>query len=229
VRPRQLVLDLPARPALGREAFYITPSNALALAQIDAWPDWPEGRMAIAGPAGAGKTHLTHVWAARSGGCILEAAELPHLDPLSIPQDAALAVEDADGLDGHPVRDRAEEVLFHLCNRLRSGGGTLLVSGQEAPAHWRIGLADLASRLGVAGVARLEAPDDELLSAVLLKLFADRQVEVSPDLVAYLLPRMERSFAGAEALVAELDRAALSRKRQITPRLAAEVLRRGRG
>lgn len=223
---RQLVLDLPARPALGREAFYITPSNALALAQIDAWPDWPEGRMAVTGPTGAGKTHLTHVWAARAEARILRAVDLSGLDPSTVPPGAALAVEDADGLPGRPDQAHAEEVLFHLCNRLRAGGGTLLVSGREAPARWGLGLADLASRLGTAAVARLEAPDDELLSAVLNKLFADRQVEVSPDLVAYLLPRMERSFAGAEALVAELDRAALSRKRQITPRLAAEVFRR---
>jgi chromosomal replication initiation ATPase DnaA len=228
LRPRQLVLDLPARPALAREAFYITPSNALALAQIDAWPNWPEGRMAITGPVGAGKTHLAHVWAARSGGRILQAGDLARLDPLSVAPDAALAVEDADRLPEFRDRERGEEVLFHLCNRLKAGGGTLLVSGEDAPARWSLGLPDLASRLRTAGVARLEAPDDELLSAVLHKLFADRQVEVSPDLVSYLLPRMERSFAGAEALVTDLDRAALSRKRQITPRLAAEVLRLGR-
>lgn len=160
---------------------------------------------------------------------ILQARDLARTDPLDIPSDAALAVEDADTLPRAREGRGAEEVLFHLCNRLRTGGGTLLVTGRNAPARWGLRLPDLASRLGVAGVARLEPPDDELLSAVLLKLFADRQVEVSPDLVDYLLPRMERSFSGAKALVGELDRAALSRKRQITPRLAAEVLKRQNG
>ncbi len=224
-QPHQLVLDLPARPALGREAFYVSPSNVLALAQIDAWPGWPEGRMAVTGPAGAGKTHLTHVWAAQAEARILQARDLAALDPIDIPADCALAVEDADQICRDAQADRAEEALFHLCNRLASGGGTLLVSGREAPAHWNLALPDLASRLRVAGVARLDVPDDDLLSALLLKLFADRQVEVSPDLVPYLLPRIDRSFAGAEAMVRALDRAALSRKRQITPRLAAEVLR----
>ena len=227
VRARQLVLDLPARPALGRADFYVSPAHALALAQVDAWPGWPDGRIAVIGPEGAGKTHLVHVWAARTGARIIASADLTGLDVADVPAVAALAVEDADALPDLPDGRRGEEALFHLCNRLRAGGGSLMVTGREPPARWGLKLPDLASRLGTAGVARLEAPDDDLLSAVLVKLFADRQVDVSPEIIAYLLPRMERSFAGAERLVAALDRAALSQKRAITLRLAAEVLRQG--
>ena len=222
---RQLVLDLPARPALGRDAFFVTPANALALAQIDAWPDWPARRMAVVGPGGAGKTHLAHVWAARAGAVVMAAGALPGFDPGGVAGDAALVVEDVGRLDEFGPSDaaRAEEVLFHLCNRL-AAGGSLMVSGRAAPAFWPVRLPDLASRLQAAGVARLEAPDDALLAAVLVKLFADRQISVGPELIGYLLPRMDRSFAAAEALVADLDRAALARKRPITPRLAGEVL-----
>jgi chromosomal replication initiation ATPase DnaA len=217
--PRQLVLDLPARPALGRADFFVSPSNELALAQVDAWPGWPGGRLAVAGPPGAGKTHLAHVWAARSGAAIL--ADPAAIDLAALAPDAALAVEDVDRLAG----DRAAEVaLFHLCNHLAAGGGSLMVSGREPPARWPLALPDLASRLGVAAVARLEPPDDDLLAAVLVKLFADRQLAVEPGLVRYLVSRMERSFAAAERLVTELDRAGLAARRPITQRLAAEVL-----
>jgi chromosomal replication initiation ATPase DnaA len=217
--PRQLVLDLPARPALGRADFFVSPANELALAQVDAWPGWPGGRLAVAGPPGAGKTHLVHVWAARSGAAIL--AGPAAIDLAALAPDAALAVEDVDRLAG----DRAAEVaLFHLCNHLAAGGGSLMVSGREPPARWPLALPDLASRLGVAAVARLEPPDDDLLAAVLVKLFADRQLAVEPGLVRYLVSRMERSFAAAERLVADLDRAGLAARRPITPRLAAEVL-----
>src|SRR5690606_40519358 len=92
VAARQLVLDLPARPALGRDAFFVAPANALALAQIDAWPDWPARRMAVVGPGGAGKTHLAHVWAARAGAEVLPATALATLDPLSAAAGAALVV-----------------------------------------------------------------------------------------------------------------------------------------
>jgi chromosomal replication initiation ATPase DnaA len=220
----QLVLDLPARPALGRAAFFVAPANRLALAQVDSWPAWPGGRLAVTGPQGAGKTHLAHVWAQRSGARILPATALPGLDIGSVPEDAALAVEDVDRL-GRLRRRRAaaEEALFRLCNRL-AAGGSLMVSGRRAPARWSIRLPDLASRLRAAAVARLEPPDDALLAAVLVKLFADRQLEVGPGLIRYLLGRMDRSFAAAEALVAALDRAGLARHRPITARLAAEVL-----
>ena len=135
-----------------------------------------------------------------------------------MPADAALVVEDADRLrDLGRSRSLAEEALFHLCNHLAAGGGSLMATGRLAPARWQIALADLASRLRAAPVARLEAPDDALLAAVLVKLFADRQIAVAPDLIRYLLARMERSFAAAEALVAALDRAG-SRATDRSPR-----------
>jgi chromosomal replication initiation ATPase DnaA len=226
----QLVLDLPVRPALGRADFFVSPANRLALAQVESWPGWPSGRLAVTGPEGAGKTHLAHVWAARAGARIIAGADLPGLDLAGMPADAAMVVEDADRLrDLGRSRSLAEEALFHLCNHLAAGGGSLMATGRLAPARWRIALADLASRLRAAPVARLEAPDDALLAAVLVKLFADRQIAVAPDLIRYLLARMERSFAAAEALVAALDRAGLSRHRPITARLAAEVLHSGPG
>jgi chromosomal replication initiation ATPase DnaA len=219
---RQLVFDLPARPALGRTDFFVAAPNRLALAQVESWPEWPEGRLAVCGPPGSGKTHLAHVWAARAGARILPAAALAGLDPGGVSPGSALAVEDVDLAAGVAA---AEEALFHLCNRLALGGGSLMVSGCEPPALWPLALPDLASRLGAAPVARLEPPDDALLAAVLVKLFADRQLAVAPDLIGYLVSRMDRSFAAAEALVAELDRAGLARHRPITARLAAEVLR----
>ncbi len=224
--PEQLALDLPARPALGRADFFVADANRLALAQVERWPAWPGGRLAVTGPAGSGKTHLAHVWAARSGAAILPAAGLPGLDPGSVAEDAALAVEDADRLAelGPDAARAAEEALFHLCNRLALGGGALMVSGRSAPAFWALALPDLRSRLEAAPVAALEPPDDALLAAVLVKLFGDRGIGVGPEVIRYLLARMDRSFEAAEALVARLDAAGLAQGRAVTTRLAAEVL-----
>lgn len=231
----QLALDLPVRPALGRADFIVAPSNRLALALVDSWPSWPGRRLAVAGPAGSGKTHLAQVWAARAGARLLPATALPGLDPADWPSDAALVVEDADAvlvggdadqpapLGGAAAR-AAEEALFHLANRLAAGGGSLMVSGRSAPAFWKLGLPDLASRLATATVANLEPPDDALLAAVILKLFADRGVGVAPPVIGFLVARIDRSFSAAEAIVARLDRLGLARGRPITLRLAAEAL-----
>lgn len=222
----QLALPLPARAALGRADFFVAPGNALALAQVDGWPAWPQGRLAVIGPEGAGKTHLVHVWATRSGARILHPDALPGLDIGAVPDGAAIALKDADTIAELGLwAAGAEEGLFHLCNRLAATGGSLMVTGRDAPARWPLALPDLASRLRTAGVARLEPPDDALLSALLVKLFADRQLEVSPDLVRYLVARIDRSYAAAERVVGALDHAGLARRRPVTARLAAEILR----
>ncbi|WP_424929571.1 chromosomal replication initiator DnaA [Amaricoccus tamworthensis] len=223
---RQLAFDLPVRPALGRSDYFVSPTNKLALAQIDTWPAWPEGRMALAGPAGSGKTHLAHVWAAEAGARILHVNDLDDLSLEAVAGDANFVLEDADGVAG---RDGRQEVLFHLCNHLRANGGSLLLTAREAPGEWGLTLPDLESRLRVAGVAWLTPPDDALLAAVLVKLFADRQVEVAPELIRYLVPRMDRSIAAAESLVAALDRRALELKRPVNVYLASEFLRAGDG
>ena len=218
---RQLVLDLPVRPALGRADFFVSPANAIAVAMVDRWPDWPMRRLAVVGPQGAGKSHLAHVWSARAGAAILPVEALAELALGEIAETAALAVEDADRVGA--LGADAEEALFHLCNRL-AARGSLMLSGREPPARWPVALPDLASRLEAAPVARLEPPDDALLGAVLVKLFSDRQIVVGLDLVNYLVARIDRSFAAAESLVARLDQAGLARHRPITVRLAAEVL-----
>ena len=225
--PEQLVLDLPSRAALGRDDFFVSPTNALALQALDRWPGWATGKLALCGPAASGKTHLVQVWAARAGGAVIDGTNLAQQDIAALAETGGVAVEDVHRLAMLPDARRAqcEEALFHLHNRILGAGGTLLVTGEGAPSRWDIKLPDLASRLRATEVATLQAPDDALLSAVLVKLFADRQLLVSPDLIQFLLSRIDRSFASAKATVEALDRAGLSRKRAITPRLAGEVLR----
>jgi len=85
-------------------------------------------------------------------------------------------------------------------------------------------LPDLRSRLNALATVTVAAPDDALIAAVLVKLFADRRLVVTGDLVDYLAPRLERSFAAVRAAVEALDRASLERQRRITVPLAREIL-----
>ena len=221
---RQLALDLPLRTARGRADFFAAPSNAAALAAVEGWRDWPGGRMVLTGPEGAGKTHLAEVWADLCpGALLLPARELTGaaIDGLAA---TPLAVEDAAVLAGDPAGERA---LLHLHNLMGAEGRPLLLTAAAAPALWPVRLPDLASRLQAMPVARLEAPCDALLAAVLVKLFGDRQIAVAPALIAWLLPRMERSLSAAADIVARLDAAALAEGRAVTVPLAARVLDSG--
>ena len=215
---RQLTFDLAMRPALGRGDFMVSPSNAAALTAIDS--DWPEGKLVLTGPRGSGKSHLALVWAAEhqalllSGRDLAEAA-LGQIDP------RAVVVDEADAVAGNAA---AEQVLFHLHNLVMAAGGRLLLTAISPPARWPVVLPDLASRLAATVTAIVEPPDDPLLSALLVKLFSDRQLRVPLSLIPYLVARMDRSFAAAGALVAALDARALTEGRAITRGLAAQVL-----
>lgn len=217
---RQLSFDLPARAALGREDFFIAPANAMAVALIENWQNWPGRKLLLEGPKGAGKTHLAHVWAQAAAARIVAATSLAGADIPDLAS-APIAVEDVQDIAGDAA---AENALFHLHNLVLAESHALLLTADRPAARWGLQLPDLASRMQGTQATRLEAPDDKLLSAVLAKLFADRQLIPTPDTIPYLVARMDRAFDSARLLVAQLDRAALSQGRAINRKLAAEVL-----
>ncbi len=216
---QQLTFDLPVRTARGRDDFFVSSANALAVARLDGVATWPNGKLALIGPAGAGKTHLAHVWAGANSGEIIEASKLRIQDIGALK--TAVAV---DHIDSQPLDADAETALFHLHNHLAQQSLTLLIIGRDAPARWPIRLPDLKSRASATDVVAIEQPDDALLTAMYVKLFADRQVQVGPNVIPWLVAHNERSFAAAQSLVAALDEAALTGKRAITQPLARRVL-----
>ena len=225
--PAQLPLDLGHRAALAREDFLVAPSNSLAVAWIDRWPDWPSQALAIYGPAGSGKTHLCQVWRRASGAVEVDVETLRRDEPPAYLGTAeggvrACVVEDVAGvLEAEPEVARR---LLHLYNMMLERGGFLLLSDRAAPARWGCPLADLRSRLAGMQAVALGDPDDSLIRAVLWKHFTDRQLIVGPEVVDYLMTRMERSFAAARGVAAALDRVALARKKPVTVALARGVL-----
>jgi chromosomal replication initiation ATPase DnaA len=198
----------------------VAPCNKDALAWIERWPDWPSPALALAGPAGCGKTHLAHIWAERAGAPVLDAESLEGKDiaELSdlIERSPAIAVDNAERAP--------ERALFHLYNLLREERGYLLLTSSGPPAYWRIALPDLASRLRAALAIEIAPPDDDLLGSIILKQLADRQLHAGAGVVHYLVSHMERSGEAARRVVALLDRRALAEGREIDRRLAADVL-----
>ncbi len=216
----QLGLDLPVRTARGRDDFLVAPSNAMAVAMIENWRNWTDGKLVLSGPEGAGKTHLVHVWAEAADARIISARDLD-TDNVAANAQSPIAVEDVHLIATDP---EAQTALFHLHNLVLAERHPLLLTGTGPVTHWGLTLPDLQSRMRGTLEADIAAPDDALLSALLVKLLGDRQLMPRPDVVPYLLKRMDRSFAAAQAVVAALDATSLARKRPITRALAAEVL-----
>lgn len=223
---RQMPLMLDHRPALGKADFLISASNADAVRQLAEWRGWPRRHLALVGPARSGKTHLAHVWMQECGAQLSAAALLDDAAAERLTRHETVVVEDVDTLVtlDPPRRRAAEKALFHLYNLAAAEGTWLLLTGREAPGRWPVETPDLASRLASLPIARVDAPDDGLLSSLMVKLFSDRQLQVTPDVIRYLSLRIERSFFAVEATVDALDRLSLERKKPVTRQMAAELL-----
>lgn len=215
----QLSLALPPSVSLGAEDFFVSVANADAYALVTRGV-WPEGKLVLSGPPASGKSHLARVWAAASGARIVPGTDLAGRSAADRPAPGArIVVEDADRLPA-----AGEEPLFHLHNQLMSSGGQLLLTARDAPARWPLTLPDLASRMQATSLIRVSDPDTDLLRAVLLKHFADRQLTPTPRVIDYLGARLTRSFAAVADAVERLDVMALSRKSPITLALARAVV-----
>ena len=216
---RQLTFDLGFEPSLSDDSFIVAPGNAEAADLVARWPNWRSPSLLLVGPPVSGKSHLARIWAARSGAEIVGGGEVVAENVDALAHGPALVIEDLpDGL-------AEETALFHLHNMLRERSGAMLLTSRAPASAWRIGLADLRSRLNAMPMASIDAPDEALLAQLAMKLFADRQVDVAPDVIAYVLRRMERSPNAVARLVDAADRLSLAAKRPITRSVITEALR----
>ena len=215
----QLVLALGHAESFAREDFIAGPSNAAALALIDRWPDWPGRIIALVGEEGSGKSHLAAAWGEKSGARFLSGRLLDDADLPAALSTGALVIEDLTP----PWFD--EVTLFHLLNLAQQQGAFVLLTARWSPALWPVSLPDLSSRLRALPVVSVAPPDERLLRALMLKLAADRQIELDDNVVNFVLARIERSFTGVQETIAQLDREALRQKRPVSRALAAELLR----
>lgn len=216
--PEQLTFPQFVLPALGRGDYFVSTANALAVERLDDTATWTNSKLALTGPEGAGKTHLAHIWAATNGAEMIDHSALSDLDIAAIKTPLTVEIPDAN------LTPTEEEALFHLHNHMASQSLPLLLIARQPPARWQISLPDLKSRLQATDLAQIDAPDEALLAAVLVKLFTDRQLQVAPDLIPWLVLHCERSFGAINRLAAALDAKALAEKRAITRPLARRVL-----
>ena len=214
----QLTLDLPHRAALGAEDFLVSDCNLAAVRLIDAWPNWQDHVQLLIGPQASGKTHLARVWQALSGAEGLEPEHLAMDFVDSMSAGTPLVVEDADRV----AYD--EKTLFHLLNLAREKRLFVLLTARTVPSRWPISLPDLLSRLNAVPAVEIGSPDEALIRTVMLKHFADRQLDIDPKVLTYLALHVDRSLAAAEAAVAAVDRAALATGRKISRQLVIETL-----
>ena len=215
--PEQLLLNWPVNEKFAKASFLPALSNEKAVKWIDRWPDWLRGDesfhcLIIYGPEGCGKTHLSHVWQDISKARKIDAVALLNTDFMS-GDDFVFIIED---VDKHIADFEIQKKLFHLYNWTKEQGGYVLLTAKERPKNWPLSLKDLSSRLLASETIEIKAPDDELLKAIIIKQFSDRQIIVSDEVINYLIPRIDRSFDAIRKIVQNIDQLSFAEKKKIT-------------
>ena len=222
----QLAINFPHRPSLGREDFMVAKCNQEAVATIDLWPNWPYFAICIYGPSGCGKTHLANVFAQMVALKTSHPYRIPFIKASQIDKNMAHTLFETNPQivieNLHTLQN--QEALFHLYNTYRDLGGNILFTSDTAPARINFSLPDLRSRMNIVPNIEIKAPDDELLIALIVKLFMDRQITPSQELLNYLIKNIHRSFSYVRKLVEEIDNISLAKKRAISINIAKEAI-----
>lgn len=222
----QIAFKFSPHAYLRREDFMVSKCNFEAVQIIDSWPQWPYFAVCLYGPHGCGKTHLAQIFSNKVSVLTHYPYKIPCLNakkikletpPELFKQHNCLIIEDL-------TPDIDQEAFFHLYNLYRDEGGFILFTAAQAPARMNFSLPDLQSRLNIVPAFEISEPDDEMLSALIIKLFGDRQLIVAPEIITYMLKNMQRSFAYCNKLVAEIDNISLIRKRAVTLSIVKEAI-----
>jgi hypothetical protein len=188
-----LPLDWPAPET--ENDFIVSAANADAVRHFGHWSLWPIMATILTGPRKSGRSFLGRIFAARSGGTLIDGGE-----------------------------EVDEEVLFHAWNRALSDRRPLLIIADSPASGWDITLPDLRSRLAATPHVAIGEPDDALVKALLERLMASRGLSFAPDVPDWITRRIERSYIAIHRAVDLLDQAAWARRRRISIAIARDAL-----
>jgi len=195
----QFDLPLPKPVSARPEEFLVGPSNARAVHAIEHWGAWPVMTSLLVGPRKSGKSLLARLFVVESAGTMIDDAE------------------------------RASETeIFHAWNRAQAERRPLLIVADAPPPEWQVRLADLRSRLAASQVLHIGPPDDALVADLLRYLFERRELDLRPDLLAWLNKRLERTHLAVLRVVDRLEEEAdLRRTRRLSIPMARAALATG--
>lgn len=191
----QIALPLDWPVADADEDFLISEANRAAFEHLKRWSTWPVMATLLTGPRKSGRSLLGRIFVRKTAGRLFDQAE-----------------------------NHDEEALFHAWNQAQQTRRPLLIVADAPAPLWNVALPDLRSRLTATPHVEIGEPDDALVAGLVMKLLGDRGVAVPPELPAFLVPRIERSYVAIQQVVDALDRAALSHHRRMTVAMAKRAL-----
>jgi len=213
----QLLLNFDYKQNFRDNDFYVSKSNYFAFNIINSWPKWEKNFLNICGDKYCGKSHLINIFLKKFKGIIIEASSFKdeHLKEIKLFENIVLEnfTENTD-----------ERLIYSLFNIIDQDNKYLIINSLIPIEKIDFKLNDLRSRTKNCLIAQIEEPDDELMFALILKNFSDRQIVIDKKLIDYIIKRIDRSYGKIFEFIYKIDEVSLKKKKSIDFKIIKEVL-----
>ena len=213
----QLVLDFGFKKNFDKHDYYVSKSNFFAFNIIDKWPNWEKKFVNIFGDTFSGKSHLINIFKSKSNGFLIKSDDFTN-DTLKQAKLYETIIIDNfnNNID--------ETLLYSLFNLIDQDNKYLLLTSRKAVNKMKFNLPDMFSRAKNCLFVEIEKPDDELIFAIILKNFSDRQIKLDKKIIEFIIKRINRSYSKIYEFIYKIDELSLKKKKPINIKTIKEIL-----
>ena len=213
----QLLLELDYKTNFNEHDFYLSKSNSNAFNLINRWPDWDKKILNISGEKFSGKSHLANIFKLKSKAFLVKGKKIDNSIFKSLKLYESIIIDDFEECN-------EEEILYSIFNLIDQDSKYLLINSLKPINKIKFKLPDLASRSKNCLYAEIENPDDELLFAIILKNFSDRQIKIEKKIIDFIISRIDRSYRKIDEFIYKIDELSLKKKKPINLKTIKEIL-----
>ena len=213
----QLLLELDYKTNFNEHDFYLSKSNSYAFNFINRWPDWEKKILNISGEKFSGKSHLANIFKLKSKAFLVKGNKIDDSIFKCLKLYESIIIDDFEECN-------EEELLYSIFNLIDQDNKYLLINSLKPINKIKFKLPDLASRSKNCLYAEIENPDDELLFAIILKNFSDRQIKIEKKIINFIISRVDRSYRKIDEFIYKVDELSLKKKKPINLKTIKEIL-----
>ena len=214
----QLLLKFDLKQNYMNEDFYVNKSNFFAFSLVEKWPKWEKNILNVYGEKYCGKTHLSNIFKKKYKAFKIQANEFSQESLKEFKVFENLILDDFD-------ENVDEKLMYTLFNVADQDNKFILINSLVPINQLKFKLEDFVSRSKNCIFAKIENPDDELMFAILLKNFSDRQIKVDKKLIDFIIKHIDRSYGKIYEFVYKLDEISLKKKKSIDFKIIKEALK----
>jgi chromosomal replication initiation ATPase DnaA len=213
----QLLLNFQYKKSFKDQDFFVSKSNYYAFNIVNNWPKWEKNILNIYGEKYSGKSHLVDIFLKKFNGLKIDANLFQNNDLKKIKIFQNIVIENFN-------KNINERLIYSLFNIIDQDNKYLLINSLIPIDKINFKLNDLCSRAKNCIIANIEKPDDELIYALILKNFSDRQIIIDKKLIDYIIKRIDRSYGKIFEFIYKIDEISLKKKKSIDFKIIKEAL-----